>query len=158
MKLTHIFLCIKKLFTLKHSCIMSNFTLKRSCLYAETLLRSIYTYIYLYIKTCSCQHKNVNNDSNRKSKVFATCFFSLLFSGCCKQNPSEIIQNCALNLSSPPYRIFRQISGNSYKPSAYFTCCEIKYPYLHASKIEKPITFSKVNKSNKSNHFNFKGE
>jgi hypothetical protein len=43
----------KKLFTLKHSCFQGIFTLKRSWTYAETLLRSIYTCIYLYLNTCS---------------------------------------------------------------------------------------------------------
>lgn len=51
----------KKLSTLKHSCILIVSALKRSCFYAETLLHSIYTYIYLYLIPVVSQQQIVNN-------------------------------------------------------------------------------------------------
>lgn len=149
---------LRKLSTLKHSRLLANFTLKRSRLSAETLPLTIYAFIYLYKKTCSWQQQTVNNFFCHKSKSLILFICVFIISGCCKQNPSEEIQNSVLNLSSPPHRIFRQISGNTYKPSAYFICCEMRYSCLHAAKIEKPITFSKVSRSYKSNNLNFKGE
>lgn len=158
MLVIHIFHVFAKLSTLKRSRLEAISALKHSRFCAETLPRSIYAYIYLYKKTSSWQQQNVNNFFNLKSKAFMLCLVSFVISGCCKQNQSEMIQNSALNISSPPYKTFRQIPGNTYKPSAYFTHCEMRYPCLYASKIKKPITFSKVSRSNKSNHFNFKGE
>lgn len=61
MKVIHKIQGIKKLSTLKHSWNLLNFALKRSWICAETLLHSIYTYIYLYINTCSWQLLIVNN-------------------------------------------------------------------------------------------------
>jgi type IV secretory pathway VirB2 component (pilin) len=61
MKVIHVIHKLNELFTLKRSCFLANSPLKRSCLYAETLLLSIYTYIYLYKNTCSWALQVVNN-------------------------------------------------------------------------------------------------
>ena len=66
----------KKLSTLKHSWNFALFTLKRSCFYAETLLRSIYTYIYLYKSTCSYTAQVVNKPLFLKK--LSTQFFDWL--------------------------------------------------------------------------------
>ncbi|MBX3709478.1 MAG: hypothetical protein KIT56_10335 [Gammaproteobacteria bacterium] len=150
-------LWIQKLFTLKHSCLLTDFTLKRSCLYAETLLFSIYTYIHMYYKTCSWQQQNGNIFFYDKSKVLSLCLLICAISGCCKQNSSEMIQDVALNLSSPPHRAFHQIFGNIHKPSAYYTCGQMN-PCPYKANIGKQINFLEVNKSKMTNHFNFKGE
>jgi hypothetical protein len=137
---------------------MNDYTLQRYRLYAATVPLYNDTCSYMYKKTCSYQPQVVNNTLNAKWIVLLICVLSLSISGCYKQTPSEKIQNAAFNLSSSPHRTFRQVPGNTYKPSAYFTCGEMIDPCPYISNIGKQINFSKVNKSKKSNHFNFKGE
>lgn len=136
MKVIHKFACIKKLFTLKHSWNLAISPLKHSCFYAETLLRSIYTYIYLYLNTCSWQQQIVDN-------LFLKSFFqflsivnmTIILSACCTVCPAEKEQDAALHLSKPPYKHFEQIQGDELHPSAYFTCGEWNNPCHLSTKI-----------------------
>lgn len=138
MKLTHIFLWIKKLFTLKHSCIMSNFTLKRSCLYAETLLRSIYTYIYLYKSTCSWQLENVNNGNNwffnklPIMKLFSLILMMIFFSACQK---TIYIHEQQIK----PLHVNESLPGMTH-PAQFYICGDVQHQYVKSYKPSKFLT------------------
>lgn len=125
MILVHIFLWIKKLSTLKRSCNSAVFTLKRSCLYAETLLLSIYTCIYLYI-TCSKGQKIVDNGDNLTSDRFFVMKFLSLFlmsnflSACQKTiyicerpiHPVQVSETLPARIHPAQFYIY----GNAYYP------------------------------------------
>jgi len=130
MKLIHIFLWIKKLFTLKHSWNLMNCSLKRSCSYAETLLPSIYTYIYLYKRTCSWCLQVVNNGDKKffiSPANFAINKFTLVIliwlslSGCCHK--SVYIYN------QPIHKIgITERSATTINPSQFYLCGNTQYP------------------------------
>lgn len=149
----HIIHRLTKLFTLKHSCFSANFTLKRSWQYAETLLRSIYTYIYLYKKTCSWRLQAVNNYF-LKSFLAHLCLLTttIVLTACCKVSPDERIQNAALHLSRPPYRHFEQIPGNRLCPPAYFTCGELNIHCHQSSNMYQRKCSQSYDKSNSISH------
>lgn len=123
MKLIHIIHRLTKLFTLKHSCFLANFTLKHSCVYAETLLISIYTCIYLYQKTCSWQQQVVNNLFSKKIKAIKFIFALMTtasLTGC-----QQTIWVSALKL--PELRVNQQ-PETATQPAKYFVCGNDQYP------------------------------
>lgn len=101
---------------------------KRSWKCAETLLRSIYTYIYLYKRTCSWQTKIVDNFFKRGMMTFCLMSFCFL-TGCqktiyiCNQpvNKISVIEKQAS--ATHPAQFF--ICGNVYYP------CSVVYPRDH---------------------------
>lgn len=116
MNFIHIIHSLTKLFTLKHSCFSVNFTLKRSCKYAETLLRSIYTYIYLYKNTCSWTQQIVNNFFVNKLYIH---FTGLIISSICLTSCYK--QPCQ------PYRIIEPIGISQHlatrtSPAEFYVC------------------------------------
>lgn len=105
---------LTKLFTLKHSCFSVNFTLKHSWKYAETLLRSIYTYIYLYKNTCSWKQQVVNN------------YFFIYFSGLII---SSLFLTSCYKEACQPYRIIQPIGISQHlathaSPAPFYVCSQ----------------------------------
>lgn len=121
MKLIPIIHKLIKLFTLKRSRFDSNFTLKHSRLSAETLLHTIYTYIYLYKKTCSYSQQIVNNFFVKNILTILTMVL-ITFGVTACTSQAEIFQDSALHLTNPPHNCFRQILGNKYHPDQFYTC------------------------------------
>lgn len=119
---------LKQLSTLKHSCFSASFTLKHSCLSAETLLRSIYTYIYLYKKTCSWALQIVNNFF--VNKLFAHFLWvmitPILLSGCYKQSTV----NCEMVTIDISQRL-----ATSTSPAEFYVCGNHQYPCLPPTAI-----------------------
>lgn len=119
MVVIHIFHVLTKLFTLKHSCFLFDFTLKRSWKYAETLLLSIYTCIYLYKNTCSWQPQAVGNFFKKILAIFLLAN-SFLLSGCQK----------SVYLCEQPIRQLsvKEIPAASTHPAQFYLCGSIHYP------------------------------
>lgn len=138
MKVIHTCLWIKKLFTLKRSCNLANSTLKRSWVYAETLLHSLYTYIYLYKKSCSCQLQAVNNEDKYflpslaylgKDKAFLfallTIFILCISTGCCQKTIYICKQPiCKMGVIEKP--------ATSINPPQFYLCGNARHPCLTA--------------------------
>lgn len=124
MKLIHRMHRFNKLFTLKRSCFLANSTLKRSWVYAETLLRSIYTCIYLYKKTCSWEQQVVNKSFFEKIKS-VTFIFSLMLT-------TSLVTSCqksilVSDLKQPDLRI-NQRPATITQPARYYVCGGCQYP------------------------------
>lgn len=108
---------LTKLSTLKHSCFSTNFALKRSWRYAETLLRSIYTYIYLYKNTCIRRSKTVNNFF---IKIFFIAVFSVCLTGCHK---TIYLCNKPINKLS-----VKEIPVTNTHPAQFYLCGNYQHP------------------------------
>ncbi|RDI41113.1 hypothetical protein AQULUS_24020 (plasmid) [Aquicella lusitana] len=117
MKFIHIIHRLTKLSTLKHSCFSGNFALKHSWKYAETLLCSIYTYIYLYKNTCIRAATSVNNFF---IKIFFIVVFSVCLSGCHK---TIYICNKPINKLS-----VKEIPATNTHPAQFYLCGNHQYP------------------------------
>lgn len=124
MKLIHRIHRFEKLFTLKRSCFLANFTLKHSWVYAETLLRSIYTYIYLYKKTCSWEQQIVNKSFFEKIKSIILISLLML--------TVSLVTSCQKTISVPalkqPDLRFNQRSETMTQPVRYYVCGGSQYP------------------------------
>lgn len=123
MKLIHTIHRVTTLFTLKHSCFLVNFTLKRSWFYAETLLRSIYTCIYLYKKTCSWEQQVVNKSYFVKIKSISfVCLLMIstsLVTSCQKTIWVPVLRQSDLRISQNPATITQ--------PAKYYVCGNAQY-------------------------------
>jgi len=102
----------------------------------------------------NCYFKNAIFISNLLIATLA----GVLMTGCYKQTPSDIAQDAAFNLSTPPHRTFKQIPGNRYQPLAYFTCGNNADPCPQPSNLGKQINCSKMKKHKRNNFLNLKGE
>ena len=130
MKVIHIIHGLMQLFTLKHSWTLANSPLKRSCFYAETLLRSIYTYIYQYKKTCSWEQQVVNKSFFEKIKSISfVCLLMIttsLVTSCQKTICVPVSRHPDLRISQRPATITQ--------PAKYYVCGNAQYPC-------KPVTY-----------------
>ncbi len=132
MKVIPIIHRLMQLFTLKHSCLLANSALKRSWIYAETLLRSIYTYIYLYKKTCSWGQQAVNKSFFVKIK--STSFVCLLMI------TASLVTSCQKTIWVPALRQpdlrFGQHPATITQPAKYYVCGNAQYPC-------RPVTYKR---------------
>jgi hypothetical protein len=162
MLVIHISHVFAKLSTLKRSRLEVISALKHSRLCAETLPLSIYTYSYLYKRTCSWQQQVVNNlFLKRFLSSLTIAFITILATACSSMSPAEKAQETALHLSQPPYNHFEQVEGNEVHPAAYFTCSGWKNPYHKSSKVcLKKITKSHAikDKSDSISHLSSGGK
>lgn len=144
----HIFQWINKLSTLKRSWKLAYSPLKHSCFYAETLLRSIYTFIYLYKRTCSYQLQIVNNFilkyfsfcKHNKNHIYSELYFlnfarsrfnllgwfllgltGFLLSGCCQKT---------IYISNQPIKEIgiSQRPATLTQPAQFYLCGNSYYP------------------------------
>jgi len=120
MKFIHIIHRLTKLSTLKHSCFSANFALKRSWKFAETLLHSIYTYIYLYKNTCIRGATIVNNFF---IKIFFTFFIVVLF--ICLTGCHKTIYICYKPISKLSVK---EIPATNAHPAQFYLCSNHQYP------------------------------
>ncbi len=120
MKSIHIIHMATKLSTLKHSCFFASFALKHSWKYAETLLRSIYTYIYLYKNTCIRRATIVNNFLIKIFFTFFIAVFSICLTGCHK---TIYICNKPINKLS-----VKEIPATNAHPAQFYLCGNYPYP------------------------------
>ena len=132
-----------QLSTLKHSCFLVNSTLKRSWVYAETLLRSIYTYIYLYKKTCSWEQQTVNKSFFVKDKsilIFLLITTTSLLTSCQKTIWVPATENNDLRVN--------QRLAIARHPAKYYVCGGIDYPCRSVTdkRQSAPGRFSNKNK------------
>lgn len=141
MILIHIIHRLIKLSTLKHSWNRAHFTLKHSCLYAETLLRSIYTCIYLYKSTCSYQPQEVNNffvkklPNEKRANIALLMLLGCFLAGCQK---TVYVCNQPIN----KIRVTEN-SATATHPAQFYLCGSAKYPCSVRSYAPRhhPISF-----------------
>jgi hypothetical protein len=116
--------------TLKRSWLLAISTLKRSWVYAETLLRSIYTCIYLYKKTCSRGQQAVNKSFFVKIKSISfVCLVMIttpLLTSCQKTIWVPALRQPDLRISQHPATITQ--------PPKYYVCGNVQYPC-------RPVTY-----------------
>jgi hypothetical protein len=142
MKVIHTNHTFKKLSTLKHSCFHAHFTLKHSCIYAETLLPTIYTYIYLYKRTCSWSTKFVDNSSLKERLINRSYVLAKTFkTSTSKSHSYNCMQNLEMHLIRSTYRDSQPLQVNRLTPTCFNLSTAYPDHFLNAFQVqEKPFT------------------
>ena len=136
MKVIPIIHRLMQLSTLKHSCFLVNSTLKRSWVYAETLLCSIYTYIYQYKKTCSWEQSTGDNFFLLSKSIFLFIGVSITLFGCTR--PVFIPVQTQTSVHMNQKRI------TTKRPAEFYVCGNAQYPCASATaKWQKKSVSSK---------------
>jgi hypothetical protein len=138
MLVIHIFHVFAKLSTLKRFRLEAISALKHFRLCAETLPLSIYTYIYLYKKTCSWQLQTVDNKNNWiVNKFFIMKLFSLIlmiiFLSACQKTIYIHEQQIK------PLHVNESLPGMTH-PAQFYICGDVQHPHVKSYKPSKFLT------------------